>query len=295
MTANKSAGTFVIQPRPVDIWGELWHAMAFTFTGTGSALYTYLVFLGVGEARGYTIAEFLAIGLVFFGALIIFALELTYRSVFLRYFFVNIGQSWISRGVVALFIFGILSVVSVLLGNFNPGTETLTRTLTIIAALAALVVIVYPSLLLSTTSVPFWRSRLLPLEFLVSGGIGGLAIIVLLQGLRDVAISLGYVLIALGFLLAANFLLHLIHLTRIPIGTKRQTIELLTRGKLRSSFLMGFVVLGTGIPLVLVIVSYLLEDHGGKASLLVIGTLALIGIFNQRYWLLRAGIKPALL
>jgi len=295
MTANKSAGTFVIQPRPVDIWGELWHAMAFTFTGTGSALYTYLVFLGVGEARGYTIAEFLAIGLVFLGALIIFALELTYRSVFLRYFFVNIGQSWISRGVVALFIFGILSVVSVLLGNFNPGTETLTRTLTIIAALAALVVIVYPSLLLSTTSVPFWRSRLLPLEFLVSSGIGGLAIIVLLQGLRDVAISLDYVLIALGFLLAANLLLYLIHLTRIPIGTKRQTIELLTRGELRSWFLMGFVVLGIGIPLALVIVSYFLRELDRSALVLAISLLALIGVFSQRCWLLRAGIKPALL
>lgn len=295
MKPNESGGTFVIQPRRLHVWGELWHAMAFTCTGTGGALYIYLIFLGVGEGRANTIVELLAMALVFFGALIIFTLELTYRSVFLRYFFVNIGQSWISRGVVALFLFGVLSVVSLLLDSFSPGTEMLSRVLTIIAGLAALFVIIYPSLLFSSAAVPFWRSGLLPVEFLVSGGIGGLAIVVLLQAVSDVGVFLSHVLITLGFLLAINFLLHLVHLGRIPESTRKETVKLLTQGELRSWFLIGFMVLGVAFPFMLVVVGYFLEGLSGSPLLLAIGILALLGVFAQRYCLLKAGIKPALI
>lgn len=292
MITNQSAGTFVIQPRRVHVWGELWHALAFTFTGTGSGLYLYLALWGFDERQ--VASKPLAIGLVFIGALFIFAMELTDRRVFLRYFLANVGQSWISRGVIALLLFGILSVVSLLLENFGPSTKGLSNALTIFAVLASLFVIIYPALLLSSTPVPFWRSTLLPLEFLVSSGVGGLSIVMMFQASGDMGVFLRSVLIAFGSLLIVNLLLHLIHLARISDSTKKETINLLTRGELRSRFLVGFVTLGIGTPLIFVVASYFLEGLAQSAVLSVAGMLALLGIFNQRYCLLKAGFKPSL-
>ena len=295
MKAAKSAATFLIQPRSVHVWSELWHALAFSLTGTGGALYIYLVFTEIFQREQSTAVALVSLALVSLGALIIFTLEITYRSVFLRYFLTNIGQSWISRGVLALFIFGVLSLISLLLDTFGVGSQILDRALTIIAALAALVVIVYPSMVLSNAAIPFWRSSLLPLEFLVSSGIGGLAIIVLWQVIGDAGIPLRLPVMALAALLLINLILHLIHLASIASSTRDKTIELLTIGELRRSFLIGFFTLGVGIPLALAIVGYFVDEPGRSPLLLIIAILALQGIFFQRYSVLRGGIKPALL
>ncbi|MBI4528547.1 MAG: polysulfide reductase NrfD [Deltaproteobacteria bacterium] len=295
MKAAESAPTFLIQPRLVHVWSELWHALAFSLTGTGGALYFYLVFTGIFQNEQRTAVTLVALTLVSLGALIIFTLEITYRSVFLRYFLTNIGQSWISRGVLGLFIFGILTIVSLLLDAFGVGSPIPGRALTIVAALAALVVVVYPSMVLSTAAIPFWRSSLLPLEFLVSSGIGGLAIIVLWQVIGDAAIPLRLPVTALASLLLINLILHLVHLASIPRSTRDKTIELLTVGKLRRSFLIGFLTFGIGTPLALGIVSYLVDEPGRSPLLLVAAILVLQGVFFQRYSVLRSGVKPALL
>lgn len=295
MKATDSGATFLIQPRHVHVWSELWHALAFSLTGTGGALYSYLVFAGIFQKGQSAAVAFAALALVSAGALIIFTLEITYRGVFLRYFLSNVGQSWISRGVLALFIFGVLGITCLLLGASSAGFQSLGGSLTVVAALAGLFVIIYPSLVLSATAVPFWRSRLLPLEFLVSGGVGGLAIVVLWQVMGDAGISLGPPVIALGSLLLINLVLHLVHLATIPGATRRETIELLTAGALRTPFLVGFFILGVGVPLVLVLGGYFVDELSRPPVLFVVAVLVLLGIFFQRYSVLRAGIKPALL
>lgn len=295
MKAAKSAATFLIQPRLVHVWSEHWHALAFSLTGAGGALYGYLAFTGIFHAAARPGVAFAALALVSLGALIIFSLELTYRNVFVRYFLTNVGKSWISRGVLALFIFGILSIVALMLDTLDASFQTLSRASTIVAALAGLFVIVYPSLVLSTTAVPFWRSALLPLEFLVSGGLGGLAIIVLWQVLGDAGISLRPPLIALASLLLINLILHLIHLATVARSTRRETFKLLAVGELRTPFLAGFFILGVGMPLFFVLGSYFVEELGRPPVLFVTAVLVLLGMFFQRYSVLRAGIKPALL
>ncbi|MBI2987611.1 MAG: polysulfide reductase NrfD, partial [Deltaproteobacteria bacterium] len=72
-------------------------------------------------------------------------------------------------------------------------------------------------------------------------------------------------------------------------------VKLLTQGELRSWFLIGFMVLGVAFPFMLVVVGYFLEGLSGSPLLLAIGILALLGVFAQRYCLLKAGIKPALI
>jgi DMSO reductase anchor subunit len=294
MKAAESAPTFIIQPRLVHVWSEIWHACAFSLTGTGGALYVYLVSTTIFKNQNQTAAVLLALALVSLGALIIFTCELTYRAVFLKYFLTNIGQSWISRGVVALLIFGILTITSLILEAFAGGSENLARALTIVAAVAALVVIVYPSMVLSTAAIPFWRTWLLPLEFLVSGGLGGLAIVVLWQVIADAEIPLRLTVTALSLLLLINLILHLIHLARIPASTRQQTIELL-RGKLRGSFITAFIVFGLVVPFVTSVLTDFVEEPARSVLLGVTAILVLQGVFFQRYSILRSGIKPALL
>lgn len=293
MSEKKLQGTFLIQPRSVHVWGGAWHALAFSLSGSGAAFYSYVASLDSGGPG--SVLEPLAIGLVFLGALIIFALELTYRGVFLKYFFVNLARSWISRGVTALLFFGILSVIAFLIGSFSPERESLTRILSLIAVLAALLVIIYPGLVLSSTPVPYWRTSLLPVEFLISSAAGGLAILLLVQVLGGMSAPAIPVPATLASLLAIGLLLHGIHLGQIAESTRRETIELLLRGKLRIWFIGGYMIIGVLIPVVLSVVGPSLDGAARTGVLLLAGILALLGIFSQRYGLLSAGIKPALI
>lgn len=295
MNPTKTSGTFLIQPRPVHVWSAVWHALAFSLTGTGGALYSYLVFTGIFDSGLNASVAVLALVLVSLGALIIFTRELTYRTVFLTYFLTNLGKSWISRGVLALIIFAVLNITSLLLERSGLGSAILSRALANVAALAALVVIVYPSLVLSTAAIPFWRSALLPLEFLVSSAIGGLAIIILWQLTGHVAIPLSALLAGLVSLLLINLVVHLIHLAFISSSTRRETIRLLTVGELRTPFLIGFFALGIGVPLALATGGYFVNELSQPPIVLLMAILVLLGIFFQRYSVLSAGIKPALL
>ena len=161
--------------------------------------------------------------------------------------------------------------------------------LSIVAALLAVTVIVYTGILLfNVPTVPLWHSPFLPLVFFfssLSSGIAGLIIVILFthgnlacrQDVLRAILKLDAALIALEALSLALFSFQV-----FGNGDAAASLERLTTGPLALPALMGFVACGLAIPLFMeVVLSNRLSKYSPFCS--VAACLILIGAFFLRY------------
>jgi len=292
--ANERRYYWMVQHTSQEEWIKgrgLWLWLAFVFGGMGGGLYLVSLYFGntVGLVMGWLVVVALKGGA-----------HLAYLGRPKRFWRAASGwrTSWISRGILFVFGFGLFGAVqiapAVLDGLPWSGEAPIIRGL---AALFALLVMVYPGFTMSYVSaIPFWNNALLPLLFLTYGFLGGIGLFLPLaffggEGEGTVAAletSLRIALLVSAFLLG----LYLISVS-YSSAAARESLGALLRGSLAGPFYLGVLMCGIVLPLT---VSWLSLVVGLTWPLLFVGMLGeLIGSFALRYCLLRAGIYAPLL
>lgn len=199
-------------------------------------------------------------------------------------------SSWISRGVfcVTLFVFfGVLYSAPGFdaLSWLAPDNDTLRRTIGVIAAISALMVMLYPGFVLAASpSIPFWNSPFLPLIFachslmVASGLLFLIAPLGLDSGRLQGISSLGVILIVVNLILGA---MHLANSKGSGLAAK-EAVRRLNAGSLGWTFKLGVVLLGMIGPLLIILWM--------PSVLALAGLFILIGGLLFRYCVLKAGV-----
>jgi len=214
-----------------------------------------------------------------------------------RRLFSGLGHAWMSRGTLLLTIC-IVFGLAYALPAFSPfawlpwnPSGTLGKMLGIVAAVAGLLLMLYPGLLLgSMKPFPLWRSMAGP-SSLLGAAISGLGL--LLTG-APIFPSRG-ILTALTAAAAATIVVQLLALWASLDSSMRGPATVALAGRLllhMPVFLWGAIVVGLIVPLALLAVGALTPGAAGVVTLsCAAGLHLLLGQFCLRYATLAAGVR----
>jgi len=214
------------------------------------------------------------------------------------------GTSWMARGFWIISVFMILAFLHFVLHLFTGTGDTAGgRSLLSVIAVAGIVFAVgtmaYTGILLSTSKgIPFWRSGVVPVVFVVSALVTGHFTIMLgmvigfggqemTEPLRimalEAAVLVGLEVLAIVFFLQAAF----------GGPDSRESAERVLR---RRSFVVGYFLLGLAVPLFLMVMAY--RSGAGSGSYLAMislgAALGLAGGLILRQSVLVCGALPTL-
>ncbi len=210
------------------------------------------------------------------------------------------GTSWISRGTWTIAIFMVVSFIHLVMHQFtNVGQTALMNVLAVLGAIFAIGTMAYTGILLGASKgIPFWRSGVVPVVFVISATVTGhfavmLGVVLfrgseaLLHPLRTMAAEgVGLVVVEV---LAILFFLQ-------AAGRQPDSKESVDRILRKAMFVVGYFIFGLGIPLILMVV--ILRASAGVGTLTpvaVIGAvLGLIGGLILRQAVLICGALPTL-
>jgi tetrathionate reductase subunit C len=302
MTAvvNPFTQRWIMEPKPQNVWG-IPHSVWFTLMGIGGALFINRALFGIelGRLLGMPIADLLSMLFIGIGGLILIA-DLGRPFRVLRAL-ANPKTSWISVGAIADFIFmgtdGLWTLGELNLGSgplFGAAwaTSPLGVAFQAIAGLAAVVVIMYPGLVLSySPSIPFWNTTLVPLQFLAyafSSAIG-VGLISTFWAPVSAATLRGWVAVESGLLVVCLLLLvaHVLNGSYTHTAA-RVSVQRLKSGDLRPMFLYGALLLGLLVPAVLAMWGGLAPSPI-SAVLAAAGLVVLVGNWLSKLSVIRAG------
>lgn len=202
------------------------------------------------------------------------------------------GTSWLSRGALFVSFFILTSLLSIApaMVTWLPwdGASLAGRALGWIAALCALMIVLYPGFFLAKNrSIPFWNTALLPAVFVTCAALGASAMVLLgsaflRDGLRPFD-ALAAVLIVVNAIMVAVYL-SAMHRSG---GPARESVRLLNRTPLSWTFRIGVILVGMVLPLLLLWVA---------SAAVLAGACMLVGSLLFRYCVLKAGVyvPPAL-
>lgn len=197
--------------------------------------------------------------------------------------------SWISRGIIAMTAFLLFGFVYVLpyLGLDVPGW--LADACGVLAALAALVVMVYDGFVLrASRGIPFWQSNLVPLLVFGYALLGGITVLLVLRVVSDAAptaVELEWVQLGLLVLNLALIWAYVAN-ARMRQTAAAFAAQLLTRGP--RGWLFG-VGVGVGLLATLVLASISVAT-GSEAVLAAAAVTDLLGHYLLFFGLLTAGV-----
>ena len=202
--------------------------------------------------------------------------------------------SWISRGVIAMFVF--LGCCVVYVAGFPADSfvsHGVSQAFGWVALAAALVIMVYDGFVLrSCRGIPLWNSYLMPVVGLSYAFLGGTTVTLVLETFSDEPIQRWLEWLQLGLLFLNLALVATIIVTaRSRDAASQLSASLLTRGTIAPLFVV--VAIGVGIvgTLALVAVSVATDS---EAALIAAGVTDLVGEFFLIFSLLRVGLHPAL-
>ena len=262
----------------------LW--LAFYAGGLGGGL--YLVSLFFNNLWG-----------MFIGWLIVVAIKGTAHLIFLGHplrawrMVRRPHSSWISRGISFVLLFGLFGAIQMAYTQWAPGAggEVVFK---VLAGVMAFCVAIYTGFVLnSLKGVPFWRSWLLPLLFILCGILGGfgLAVVIALNG---GGINLHDAEMGSRILLLANVVVIIAYLWTAAHRdeTGRKSVAQQLHGEMTGMFWVGIVLLGIVIPAVIALVS--IYSGSASSALLLTGVVCEVaGGLALRYCVLKAGAyKP---
>jgi formate-dependent nitrite reductase membrane component NrfD len=306
---NPFTGRWIMEPKTQNVWGNQ-HATWFTLMGIGGGLYINRLLFGMelGRFWGMTWADILSLVLIGIGGLILIA-DLGRPLRVLRAL-LNPRTSWISIGAIADFTFMGLAGLWTLADLSIEGGISLTAlpwhgdsglgmVFQVIAALAAIVVIVYPGLVLaSSPSIPFWNSGLVPMQFLVNGFASGFGVALIYSAVvqmdgagEDIRFWLG----ATAILLAASLALQVFHVLngQYTHTAGKVAVKRLLGGDLQLAYLGGVMLVGLIVPLALIAYA-LVADANVTLAAAAAGVLILVGNWLSKHTVIRAGTYASL-
>jgi formate-dependent nitrite reductase membrane component NrfD len=254
--------------------------------GTGGGLFVLYAVLGLPPLFGA-----LSLAIVLAGGIVLL-LELgsplrAWRALF------RASTSWLSRGVFCVLFFivsGSLFVAPQFAGGawLTPiagGAAAIL--LGWVAALSALMIMLYPAFFFRSTSraIPFWNTPLLPVLFVCYAVLGAVGVILLLGAYSGGLLPQMRLLAAL--LIAVNAILIVMYLTSVDRSADavRESVRLLNRAPLCAVAWIGVVAAGLVLPLLAVLFVPSADAAAGAGILL--------GALLVRYCLLKAGVYVA--
>jgi formate-dependent nitrite reductase membrane component NrfD len=298
---NPFTERWIMEPKTQNVWGNQ-HATWFTFMGIGGGLFINRMLLNVemGRFLGMTWADILSLALIGVGGLILIA-DLGKPFRLLRAL-LNPRTSWISIGAIADFTFmafaGLWTLADVnISGSLDltslpwHGDGTLGMIFQVISALAAIVVIAYPGLVLaSSPSIPFWNSTLIPMQFLVNGFASAFGIALIYAATSGEAASANLLGLTAVLLVLSVFLqiAHVLNGQYTHIAGKVAVKRLLS-GNLQAAYLGGVMIAGLVVPLALIGWAMSATGNAGTTAAALAGALILVGNWLSKHTVIRAG------
>jgi tetrathionate reductase subunit C len=308
--ANSFTVSLVMESKPQTIWGVP-HATWFSAMGVGGALFINRALFGIelGRVYGLIVADILSMFLICVAGLILIA-DLGRPLRVLRAL-MNPRTSWISIGAIGDFVFLILAglwlIAEIEIGGQHPlawlpwtGDSPLGIAFQAVAGFAALIVILYPGLVLAySPSIPFWNTMLIPLQFLIFAFASalGLAFVFALwlpipAHLLATWATVEILLLVVALLL---FVAHLLNGT-YSHPTARVSVHRLLSGDLRGVFVWGTLAGGLLLSLVLGFSAMFWMQPGPNVFLLALsGLVTLPGNWLSKYAIIKAGTYAPLL
>jgi len=203
--------------------------------------------------------------------------------------------SWISRGLIITALLAVLGIIQLAFSFFMPGTAA-EIVFKVLAGIAAAGVILYAGLALSDiTSIPLWNSATLPLQFIIWGLLNGIALVMVVNSMTEVALSGMLAAGNLILIVAAVFTLLLFFWTGMSQPVARESALRILRGSLAFLFWAGTVFVGIILPLIITIV--LLAS--GSAPDLMLAVIILIceltGGLSLSFCIMRAGLYRSII
>ena len=206
----------------------------------------------------------------------------------------NAKTSWLTRGFIFLTLFIVFGAFQLAFTYWLPGTAA-EITFKVLAGIMAFLVATYAGFVMNyVNGIPLWNSALLPLLFIVSGLLGGLAVIVAISLFGsgvDLMTSVG----SLPLLLIINSLLIAIYLwsgTYMGPTGKRSVIELV-KGRLSPVLWLGVTLCGIIFPLSISLYSYFIGEASAPFLIMAVACV-IVGIFSLNYCLLKGGLYSPL-
>jgi formate-dependent nitrite reductase membrane component NrfD len=205
--------------------------------------------------------------------------------------------SWIARGTMIISCFMVISFVHLVLHQFVGASQSVLNALSIAGIIFAVGTMAYTGILLGASKgIPFWRTGVVPVVFVISALVTGHFTIMLgivlfgdpaasMEPMRTMSIE-AMALVVLE-LLAILFFIQGAY--RQP--DSRESAERLLR---KTLFVVGYFILGLGVPLVLNFVTYMSPQNGSTAILAVGSVFGLFGGLVLRYAILVCGALPTL-
>jgi formate-dependent nitrite reductase membrane component NrfD len=211
------------------------------------------------------------------------------------------GTSWLARGFWIISIFMILAFTHFALHLFSdagPGTIGMVAVAGIVFAVMTMA---YTGVLLGASKgIPFWRTGVVPVVFVVSALVTGhfavmLGVVLLGEG-PATASAIGLMAVEAAVLVAVEVLVIFFFLHEAyKLPDPRQSAVRILR---RPSFVVGYFVLGLGAPLVLMLLLYRSMDQLGAGTALGLAALGavlgLVGGLILRQAVLVCGALPTL-
>lgn len=279
-------------------WG--WLIAIYLFLGgVGAGAYTIAAingFMGEELALSTTVGLWISFPALMIGSAVLLAdLGSPTKAIFAGK---KLGSSWIARGFWIISIFMILAFIHFLLHRSGiPAGSPSVTVVSILGIVFAVSTMAYTGVLLGASKgVPFWRSGIVPVVFVVSALVTGhfsvMLGVVLLGGvsafpdpLRTMALEAA-ILVALEVLAIVFFLQ-----AAFKTPDTRESAERILQ---KRSFVFGYFALGLAVPLILMLYVTRMQGFGGGALPLVFlgALLGLAGGLILRQAILVCGTLP---
>ncbi len=198
-------------------------------------------------------------------------------------------QSWISRGMWAIGVFGVAACLVLLPGERSEPGGAFALALSVAAAC---VILLYEGFVYAAShAIPFWRTRLLPILYVAYGLRGGAALLLVAAALGGDGFDVATVEAVKLWVVVSTAVLVLVDLVAGSRagGAARESVSQLVAGRISPSFYGGTLLAGILLPIGLT----LGRDALGVPELFLLGAIgiaSLVGDFYVKYCIVKAGV-----
>jgi formate-dependent nitrite reductase membrane component NrfD len=289
--SNVKPYDFMVKPQQQKDWIDgRGNFIAFAFFLGGIAGGLFLVSAYFDNLLGIFIA-FLLTGLM--GAS--YMMHLTHPMRFWR-MISKPGTSWIARGFTFIMLFGLFTVITMILMQWAPDATAAITTFKVLAGIFAFAQSIYTGFAVSYVSaIKVWNTAIVPVLFVTCGLTGGMAILLAImmgQDSGNIAMLeniIRVVLVALAIIIGV----YLWNTTYSSTAAK-DAIKRLIGGSLAPLFWVGVFLFGIVIPVVISLATIGSEEPA--AGLMITAVVSeIIGGLALRFAVLKAGVYQPLL
>ncbi|MDD5339231.1 MAG: polysulfide reductase NrfD [Dehalococcoidales bacterium] len=203
--------------------------------------------------------------------------------------------SWISRGFIFIFLYGIFAIITVILAQWFPEATAAITTFKVLAGIFAFAQSIYTGFAVSYVSaIKLWNSAILPILFVICGFSGGMAILLGISlGGSESQLALMENITRITLITFAVILTVYLWNATYNNVSARDAVARMMGGSIAAIFWVGVVVLGVLIPLGISVGTYF-SDASSTALIITAVVTEIIGGLALRYVILKAGIYTPL-